>query len=193
MKQAMTPKSGRFAGIRSAVALLCSTKRGVAAVEFAIVGTVLMTATLGFAEIVLLVRAQTLLASAVANMATMIAADQGLVPVTQLTLRDYCGGAQLTMSPYATAGLSMAIASVTQGTGRDWEYDNACPTAATALGAANASTMASPMVTTSGTSVLMIQARYAYTPPINILLPSVVLTQTAFSSPRFGKVNCLGC
>lgn len=55
----------------------------------------------------------------------MIAADEGLPPITQATLRDYCGGAQLTMVPYATAGLSMAIASVIQGTGRDWEYDNA--------------------------------------------------------------------
>ncbi len=187
-----TSKPSRSLGSRLA-ARLCSDKRGVAAVEFAIIGTLLMTATLSFAEIVMLVRAQTLLSSAVANMATMIAADQGVPPITQATLRDYCGGAQLTMAPYATTGLSMAIASVTQGTGRDWEYDNACPTAATALGAANASALASPMVTTSGSSVLIIQARYAYTPAINILLPSVVLTQTAFASPRSQKVSCATC
>ena len=186
-----TPR--RFAGIRSAATRLRGAKRGVAAIEFAIIGTLLLTATLSVAEIVLLVRAQTVFSSAVANMATMIAADPGVPPITQATLRDYCGGAQLTMSPYATAGLSMAIASVTQGTGRDWEYDNACPTAATPLGAANASTLASPMVTSNRASVLIIQARYAYTPAINILLPSVVLTQTAFSSPRHIKVYCDTC
>lgn len=187
------PVPSRSASVRSVLCRMRGDKRGVAAIEFAIIGTLLLTTTLGFAEIVMLVRAQTLLASAVANMATMIAADQGLPPITQATLRDYCGGAQLSMTPYATAGLSMAIASVTQGKGRDWEYDNACPTAATALGAANASALASPMVTSRGASVLIIQARYAYTPAINILLPSVVLTQTAFSSPRSGKVSCLSC
>lgn len=186
-----TPR--RLAVIRSAATRLCRDRGGVAAIEFAIVGTLLMTATLGFAEIVMLVRAQTVFSSAVANMAAMIAADAGVPPITQATLRDYCGGAQLTMAPYATTGLSMAIASVTQGTGRDWEYDSACPTAATALGAANASTLASPMVTSSGASVLIIQARYAYTPAITILLPSVVLTQTAFASPRHIKVDCVGC
>lgn len=53
------PISGCPAGVRSVATRLCSDKRGVAAIEFAIIGTLLLTATLGFAEIVMLVRAQT--------------------------------------------------------------------------------------------------------------------------------------
>ena len=173
-------------------------RRGVAAVEFAIIGTVLLTATLGFFETVLIVRAQTLLSSAVANMADMVAAGSGIPPVTQLLLRDYCKGAQLSMVPYATTGLSMAVASVTHasgsgGTAADWEYDGACPVTATALGSNGATILASSMVPSSGDSVIVIQASYTYTPVVSTVLSSITLTQTAFSRPRYGSVKCVGC
>ncbi len=183
------PTLSRTARVRSAARRICGDRRGIAAIEFAIVGTVLLTATLGLFETVLVVRAQALLSSAVANMAEMVAAEDGLPPVTQLTLRDYCGGVQLTMGSYATAGLSMAVASVTRPAGsgspaRDWEYDGACPTAAASLGSGGASALATSMVPSSGDSVIVIQASYVYTPVINTVLPSVVLTQTAFARPQ---------
>jgi len=173
-------------------------QRGVAAVEFAIIGTVLLTATLGFCETVLIVRAQTLLSSAVANMADMVAAGSGSPLLTQLILRDYCKSAQLTMVPYATAGLSMAVASVTHasgsgGTAADWEYDGACPVTAPALGSNGATTPASSMVPSGGDSVIVIQAGYTYTPVVSTIVSSITLTQTAFSRPRYGSVKCLGC
>lgn len=173
-------------------------QRGVAAVEFAIIGTVLLTATLGFCETVLIVRAQTLLSSAVANMADMVAAGSGSPLLTQLILRDYCKSAQLTMVPYATAGLSMAVASVTHasgsgGTAADWEYDGACPVTAPALGSNGATTPAFSMVPSGGDSVIVIQAGYTYTPVVSTIVSSITLTQTAFSRPRYGSVKCLGC
>jgi Flp pilus assembly protein TadG len=173
-------------------------RRGVAALEFAIVGTMLLAATLGFFETVLVVRAKTLLTSAVANMADLVAAGSGIPPITQLTLRDYCKGVQLTMVPYTTTSLAMAVASVTHATGSggtaaDWEYDGACPTTAAALGSNGATTLASPMVPSGGDSVIVIQASYTYTPVVSTILSSVTLKQTVYSRPRYGSVKCLGC
>lgn len=172
-----------------------SDRRGVAAIEFAIIGTLLMTATLGFFEIVQIVRAQTYLSSAVANMAEQIAAQNG-VPIA--SLNDYCGGARLTMASYPTTRLAMAVASVTKpnagaNAARDWEYDAACPTTAAAIGSGTAAGLGGPMVPNPGDSVIIIKASYRYDPPINVILSSITLTQTVFARPIRGSVTCSGC
>ncbi len=189
------PAPSRAACIHLAARRMRSDRRGVAAIEFALVGTLLLIATLGFFETVLIVRAQTLLSSVVANMAELVAAQSG-VPIATLT--DYCGGARLTMAPYPTTSLSMAVASVTHSstsgnTARDWEYDGACPTAAAAIGSAGAAALGGSMVPNGGDSVIIIKASYTYTPSINVLLSSITLKQTAFARPIRGAVACSNC
>lgn len=189
------PRLSRAVCIHSAVRQMWRGRRGVAAIEFAVISTLLMIATLGFYEMVLVVRVQTLLSSAAANMAEQVAAQTGL-PI--VTLNDYCGGAQLTMVPYPTTSLSMAVASVTKPSGSgnaatDWEYDRACPTAATAMGGAYAAGLGGPMVPNGGDSVIIIKASYTYNPPINVILSSITLHQTVFARPIRRAVACTDC
>lgn len=169
-------------------------RRGVAALEFALVAPLFLALTIGFFDVVRLVRVKSLLTDAVSNMAEMVAAESGVPAVMQTSLQDYCQGVRLTMNAFATTTLSMAVASVTYASGSssaamDWEYDGACPTAATALGAAGAKTLASAMVPNSGDSVIVIKASYTYAPIINAALGSIVLNQTVFARPRYGVVK----
>ena len=186
------------ARIRSAARQMRDGKRGVAAIEFAIIATVLLVATLGFFETVLAVRAKMLLSSSVANMAEMLGAETGMPPVTRTTLNDYCKGVRLTMGAYATTSLAMAVASVTyaagsRGPARDWEYDGACPTTAGALGSSGAMSRTASMTSNSGDSAIVIQASYTYVPMINTVLPSMTFTQTVFARPRYNRVYCSNC
>ena len=192
------PVPSHAARIRSPARQMRDGKRGVAAIEFAIISTVLLVATLGFFETVLAVRAKMLLSSSVASMAEMLGAESGIPPLTQTIMNDYCKGVRLTMGAYTTTSLSMAVASVTfaagsKGPARDWEYDGACPTTAGALGSSGAMSLTSSMTSNSGDSVIVIQASYTYVPVINTVLPSMTFTQTVFAHPRYNRVYCINC
>jgi len=191
MKTAVMPCTSRVRGMARRFG---RHQRGVAALEFALIAPFFLLLTIQCFDVIRLVRVNSLLVNAVSDMAEMVAAESSTPAVTSASLKDYCQGAKLTMRSFDTTTLSMAVASVTYKTGSaspamDWEYDAACPTTATALGATKAQTLASPMVPTSGDSVLAIQASYTYTPIFNIALGSVVLSQTVFARPRHGVVT----
>lgn len=181
----------------SAARLMCDDLRGFAAIEFAVVAPVLLIAMIGFFETVQTVRAKSLLTAAVANMVEMIATEKGAPELTPGTMQDFCRAAQLTMRPFAATSLSMAIASVTNSTAappgpaRDWEYDAACPSAASPFGANGAKAAATSMVPDAADSVIMIKASFTYTP--SLILSATTFTQTVFARPRYNTVACPSC
>lgn len=180
-----------------ATRLLGDDRRGVAAVEFAFAAPVLLVAMIGFFETVQTIRAKSLLTAAVANMVEMIAAADAAPAMTPATMQDFCRGAQLTMRPFVTTTLSMAIASVTNvktiptGPTRDWEYDAACTTTGAAFGANGAKGTAGPMVPDPADSVIMIRASFTYTPAL--ILSATTFTQTVYARPRHNAVTCPSC
>ncbi len=173
-------------------------QRGVGAMEFALLAPVLVTSIFGLAAMSQAIRAEMLLTSSASSMASMVAVQNSITGGSLGTLHDFCTGAQLIMQPYAATGLSMAIASYTLQSNsttasKDWEYDSACQGSAGSL-ASSGSALANPLLVAAGDSVIIVQASYNYTSSHISIVPNLVLTQTAYSRPRYSKVTCIsGC
>lgn len=178
---------------RTVAALSCD-RRGVAALEFALLVPFLITVLIGLVAISQAVRAKMLLTSTASSMASMVAAQHTVTGGSSGTLRDLCNGAQLIMRPYAAGALSMAITSYTKQSDstvlRDWEYDGACQASAGSL-AATGATLASPLLVDAGDSIIITRASYNYTSLYTNIVPSMTLSQTAYARPRYGKVTCI--
>lgn len=172
-------------------------QRGVAAMEFALLAPVLVISISGLAAMSQAIRAKMLLTSSASSMASMVAVQNSITGGSLGTLHDFCTGAQLIMQPYAATGLSMAIASYTLQSNatasEDWEYDGACQGSASSL-VSSGSALASPLLVATGDSVIIVQASYKYTSSYISMLPNMVMTQIAYSRPRYSKVTCAsGC
>lgn len=176
---------------------LKSDQRGIAALEFALVAPLMLTLFFGLFAMVQFVRAKMVMSSTASSMANMVAAQ---IAVTNITLNDYCSGAQRIMQPYAASGLSMAVITYTMQSDRtiaSWEYDKACPTISSSW-ATSGTALATSLLTGPGDSIVVIQASYVY--PVSygyaiLGLPktNMTLTQTAYSRSRSTPVTCVAC
>lgn len=97
-------------------------RRGIAAVEFALIVPVLLVMFIGTVEALTLYRTEAKLNAVAINVAQMVAitksvqlataANTGTAP-TITSLNDICQGALLGLAPFPAAGVTLAIASVT--------------------------------------------------------------------------------
>ena len=176
---------------------LVRARRGIAAVEFALVVPFLLTMAVGLVETTRYVRIRASFNQAAAAMADLVATQQGVLSGPNGTLVDLCKGAKYVMAPYSTATLGISVASYTNsqtgsGVGKDWEYDSACPTTV-AMSSAPTTVPQNDMVANAGDSVITIYAVYTYTPLISTVLPTVTFRQVLSARPRFGTVVCSNC
>ena len=162
---------------------LTQDRRGSAALELAIVLPLLLVMLVGGISVTQVIRARMAAANAADTMAELIAAQTS---VTGTSMSDLCAGAQLVMAPYATAGLQLSVASVTNNaqTGKvdvDWQ-DTSCGGGSQIAAPA---TDAASLVPNPGDSAIVVQATYAYTNPLTLVLPAeFTFTQLAFDRPR---------
>lgn len=146
-------------------------RRGIAAVEFALVMPILLVMFIGTIEVLTLYRTEGKLNALAFNVAQMVATEATPVvlstgsPETGTSLNDICQGAILGLQPFPPAGLTIAVASVTLESGPNglpasssaysktatydvWEGDSTvagqtCTTSAgSQIGAGNAETLA---------------------------------------------------
>lgn len=97
-------------------------RRGIAAVEFAIIVPVLLVMFIGTVEVLTIYRAEAKLNALAMNVAQMVsvsesvslatATNTGTAP-TVTSLQDICQGAAYGMAPFPAAGVKISIASVT--------------------------------------------------------------------------------
>lgn len=174
-------------------------RRGVAGLELAIVAPVLCALLFGTWEITQRLGAGLRTANVAEAVARLVAGQAA--GVTPALMTDACAGARAMLAPDAPAPLALAIASVSNTGGtvaRDWEYDTACTTAATPIGAAGAVALATAYVNNkvaaAGDSVVLVRATYAYVPALTYLLGGATLSHMAFARPRSNTtVPCTGC
>jgi Flp pilus assembly protein TadG len=162
---------------------LGSDRAGTAGIEFALVLPILLLLSLVALETTLAVMASMGLTSAAESVADIVAQQTS----AGWSVSNVCTAGQLSMSPLSGTPLSVAIASVTNNGGSasvDWQ-DTSCGSAASI---SNAASLAAPLVPDSGDSVIVVQATYAYTPPIRYLFTSTInMTQTSLQRPRNGS------
>lgn len=198
---------------RPARRTLRSDRRGVAAVEFAIVAPVMVTLLFGAIELGNAFRIQTKVNTATGQLAELIAGQQA-VTAPAGNLKDMCTGAAMNLLPYPTGSFSADIVSGTNDhpSNRtpgstdsttvlpypDWENTSSCPTTdASPMGQYGAYALAntpSSMLTLSGApdnnfgmgySVIVVQATYTYANVLPLFLGrSITFSAVAVARPR---------
>jgi Flp pilus assembly protein TadG len=94
-------------------------RRGVAAVEFALVAPVLLLIFIGTVEVATLYRTSAKLNAVAFNVAQMISlsgspVSTSVAGVGQTAMQDICKGAAMGLAPFPTGGMTLNIASVTE-------------------------------------------------------------------------------
>lgn len=169
--------------LRCGLPSLWCDRRGVAAVELALLSPVLVMLFLGTVEVTQLIRVKTKLALAAQAIQNMVA---GQTTATTSSLATAYAGGQLVMTPFAGSGLTASIASVSftssgSATTVTWQ---ALEGGATTMTVSAACTLAAGMSLGSD-SVIVVRATYAYTPVLSYLLgKSYALTQVTYGRPR---------
>ncbi|ALL15353.1 TadE/TadG family type IV pilus assembly protein [Caulobacter henricii] len=161
-------------------------RRGVSAVEFALIAPVLVILYCGLAELTQAMMAQRRLSNIASSIGDLVAQSAQLSNARRDDV--FTIGATI-MAPFPTGTLRMCLVSVSSdATGRDtvdWsENRNShanCPAAGTVLGANVIPTGVLP----ANQSVVMAKASYGYTSPIKFILPSTLnFYRTFYLRPR---------
>jgi Flp pilus assembly protein TadG len=179
-------------------------RRGVAAVEFALIAPVLVLAYFGLAELTEGLMASRKVSAVASTIGDLTAQGASATPQQ---IGDFFTVGQTLMQPFPTAGqvLTMRISSVTvdaNNTPRvDWSQGQGM--AALAKGAAVTLPLAAKAQPTdpnmpfiaAGQSVIMAEAHYQFASPVARYLPQTSdLSDTLYLSPRQGApVTCSGC
>lgn len=159
-------------------------RAGTAAIEFAIVLPVILLLALVALETTLAVMAGMFLTNAAESVANIVAQQNS----ANWSVSNVCTAGQMSMTPLSGTPIKVAIASVTNqggaGASVDWQ-DTSCGNAASI---SNAASLAAGLIPDSGDSVIVVQATYTYTPPIQYILTSAInMTQTSYQRPRNGS------
>ncbi|ATC30932.1 pilus assembly protein [Caulobacter vibrioides] len=155
-------------------------KRGVSAVEFALIAPVMIIMYCGLAEVTQAMMAQRRLSNIASQIGDLVAQSSQTGP-NKMT--DVFTIGSIIMAPFPTAPLKMCVASVTSdSTGRDtvaWSRASAsgmtnCPAQGAVL------TNVPVGVLPASQSVILARASYAYASPIKLVLPTTITFQRTF-------------
>lgn len=159
-------------------------KRGVSAVEFALIAPVMIIMYCGLAEVTQAMMAQRRLSNIASQIGDLVAQSSQTGP-TKMT--DVFTIGSIIMAPFPTGALKMCVASITSdATGKDtvaWSRASAsgmstCPAQGTVLTV--------PVgVLPASQSVIMARASYAYASPIKLVMPrNITFQRTFYLRPR---------
>ncbi|MGH6799671.1 MAG: TadE/TadG family type IV pilus assembly protein [Roseiarcus sp.] len=157
-------------------------RSGVAAVEFALIAPIFIAMVFGLFEGTRATLAYLKVIAAAQSVADLVTQQK---QVTNSDLNDYVSAGQLIMKPLPAAALGFVITSVkfdpnTGAATVDWQKAVGATPPANSVETALAANYG-----VKGESVVIVQATYTYTSPIDFVLPaSLTITDTAFSRPR---------
>jgi Flp pilus assembly protein TadG len=155
-------------------------RRGVVAVEFALVVPTLLVLFIGTFEASNLVRVKMKVDEAAPAIANLVALQ---VSETSTLTSDFCAGAAYMLAPFSTAGLNVQVASVTNYNGTstlDWTAN--CNNISNPQSPV---TLAAGLLPNNGDTVIVVQTTYTYAAPIHMILgSSYTFTNDGFARPR---------
>jgi Flp pilus assembly protein TadG len=166
--------------MKAFVARFGRDRRGMAAVEFALLLPVMLTLSLGVVEVTNLVMAQRKLVAAAQTAADLIAQE---TDVTTAEVTDILEASKMVVRPLSTASLLIGIASVR------YDDDSGAPyvdwTQGLNGGAVENAVDRATGLGQAGGGVVVVQATYNYTPIAGgLVLGSMSLSEVAISKPR---------
>ncbi len=166
-------------------------RRGVAAVEFALIAPIMVLLYFGLAEL-----CQAMIAERKANHVASAVGDvvAQFQSVTPSTLDDIFTIGNLVMSPFPTSTLQMRVTSITANASAvpkvDWSYGKGGFAALSA-----GSTVTIPIALTAGDSVVMSESKYQFTSPVQIVVKNALnYSEVYYLRPRRSdQVTCTTC
>jgi Flp pilus assembly protein TadG len=162
-------------------------RRGVTAIEFALIAPVLILMYCGFAETTQAMMAQRRLSNITSQIGDLVAQGTQTGP---LKMNDNFAIGNLIMAPYPTATLKMCIYSVTSDVnGKDtvaWVQTNPAGVGMTGCPKAGATVTDIPVgALPASQSVIVSKASYDYASPIKLVMPTTMtFKRTFYLRPR---------
>jgi Flp pilus assembly protein TadG len=169
-------------------------RRGVSAVEFALIAPVILAGYFGMSELDLALMTQQRTSHAASALGDLTAQYQTLA-LSNVT--DIFSAASIVLQPFPTTALQLRLTSITlQSTGKatvDWSQAQNGLTPYSK--GATMSGLPPGLLVNTGDSVIMSEADDVFTSPVNYLLPSGYTFKDVFYlSPRYGAtIACTGC
>lgn len=166
-------------------------RRGVSAVEFALIAPLMIAFYFGLTEFCQGYMAQKRMGHSAAAVADLVAQTD---VVTTNELDDIVAIGGLIMKPFSTTGLTVRVSSVTRDANGVAKVDWSRGSGIAALAKTTVVTVPTDMIG-NGESVVMAETTYAYSSPIGYLMPGVTNFHSKFySRPRkVDKVGCSNC
>ncbi|MET3665416.1 TadE/TadG family type IV pilus assembly protein [Caulobacter sp. 1776] len=159
-------------------------RRGVSAVEFALIAPILIVMYCGMAELTQAMMAQRRLSNITSSIGDLVAQGTQTGP---LKIADIFTIGNTIMAPFPASTLKMCVASVaSDATGKDTVVWSKASTTMSTCPAAGAVLTDVPVgVLPASQTVILARASYAYTSPIKLMLPSnMTFSRTYYLKPR---------
>lgn len=161
---------------------LARDRRGVSAVEFALIAPAMIACYFGMAEITQALLAERKAAHAASAIGDLVAQSSS---VSSADVTDIFAIASTIMSPYSTSTLKMRVSSLTADSGGTPKVDWSTGSGLTALTAGATVTGIPTGVMTAGQSVVMSEVTYSYDSPVDVMMPNAVtFTRKFYLRPR---------
>ncbi len=170
---------------------LIHDRRGVSAVEFALIAPVLIAFYFGLAEFCQGYMAQKRMGHSTAMVADLVAQKETL---TAAQIDDIFSVGGLIMKPYSATPLKQRVSSVTRNTSGVAKVDWSRASGMTALTVDATVTVPAGLIA-NGESVIMTEATYDYDSPVDYLMPAITrFSHVYYMRPRtVDKTLCTGC
>lgn len=159
-------------------------KRGVSALEFALIAPIMIVIYFGVGELCEAMMAQRRTAHTTSAIGDLVTQSTSL---TSTDMSNVFAAATNIMAPFPTSTLKLRITSVTANTSNVPKVDWSCTTGGLAANNVGAtySGLPSGLVTTSGDSIVVAEGQYAWTSPASYLLPGALnFNEVFYLKPR---------
>lgn len=161
---------------------LARDKRGVSAVEFALIAPALIAFYFGLAELTQAMMAERRTSHAASSIGDLVAQS---TQISTSTVTDVFTIARAVMSPFPTTTLKMRVTSIVADSSVVPKVAWSQGDGLTALGTNSTQTVPSGLLTAAGESVILSEVQYSYDSPIDYFVPNAVtFTKKFYLRPR---------
>lgn len=152
-------------------------RRGVSAVEFALIAPAMVASYFGMAEITQALLAERKAAHAASAIGDLVSQSSS---VSSSDITDIFSIAATIMQPYSTTTLKMRVSSVTADSAGVAKVDWSSGSGLTALTSGSTVTDIPGGVISAGQSVVMSEVTYSYDSPVDMMMPNAVTFSRKF-------------
>lgn len=166
-------------------------RRGVAALEFAMIAPVMIVMFFGIAELGQGLIAERRVSHATSALGDLAAQGQS---IGASSADDMFAASTDIMAPLPANPLKLRVSSVTgDSKGKpkvDWSYVSAGSGLSAYGDCTSPPTLPAGLVTAAGETVILSEAQYQFTSPVGYILPSgIAFTRSSYLRPRYGQVS----